>query len=146
MSVSSNLRDLYIDEFVTQRILISLLSNAFRHAGDDPRLVIKGRLDGKGRPYISIRDFGPGLSDDDLERVFEPFYQKDNSLSRESSGAGLGLTLCRHLARLQDGDVILKSRLGAGTSATLVFPTGSYIAPDAYGVADQDAETIAETA
>ncbi|MEM1087377.1 MAG: HAMP domain-containing sensor histidine kinase [Pseudomonadota bacterium] len=127
ISLSSKLGDLFVDEFVTQRILISLLSNAFRHGGSDPRLVIKARLDAQNRPYISIRDFGPGLSEDDLEQVFEPFYQKDNSLSRETSGAGLGLTLCRHLARLQEGDIVLTSRLGAGTNATVILPASSYV-------------------
>lgn len=130
VSVSPRLRDLHVDEFVCQRILISLLSNAFRFGGPDPRLTIKARLDDSGRPYVSIRDYGPGISDTDLERVFEPFYQKDDSLSRDASGAGLGLTLCRHLARLHDGDVVLNSRLGAGTNATLILPQASYVAPD----------------
>ncbi|MEM7491917.1 MAG: HAMP domain-containing sensor histidine kinase [Pseudomonadota bacterium] len=138
VSVSPKLRELYVDEFVTQRILISLLSNAFRHGGNSSRLAIKARLDESGRPYISVRDFGSGLSEDDLKRVFEPFYQKDNSLSRETSGAGLGLTISRHLARLQDGDVILKSRIGAGTNATIILPPTSYINP----VSEEKAGTV----
>lgn len=146
VSVSPKLRELFIDEFVTQRILISLLSNAFRHSGDDPRLAIKAHLDDNGRPYISIRDFGPGLSEDDLKRVFEPFYQKDNSLSRETSGAGLGLTICRHLARLQDGDVVLKSRIGAGTNATVILPATSYLDPDVQEETGIEENAIEKTA
>jgi len=141
VSISPRLRDLHVDEFVCQRIMISLLSNAFRFGGTDARLNIKARLDDNGRPYISIRDFGPGISDKDIERVFEPFYQKDSALNREANGAGLGLTICRHLARLHDGDVVLKSRTGAGTSATLVLPTSSYIVPDAETAVEPSVKT-----
>lgn len=127
VSVSPKLQYLLVDEFVCQRILISLLSNAFRFRETDPRLVIRARLDEAGRPFISIRDFGPGIPQDELDHVFEAFYQTDGGLARDTNGAGLGLTLCRHLARLHDGDVILKSRVGVGTTATLVLPASSYV-------------------
>lgn len=129
VSVSPRLFDLHVDEFVCQRILISLLSNAFRFGSEDGRISIKADLKGN-QPYISIRDFGRGLPEHELEKVFEAFYQTDNSLTRENGGAGLGLTLCRHLARLHEGDVVLKSRIGAGTNATLVLPKSSYIVPE----------------
>jgi len=130
VSVSPKLQYLMVDEFVCQRILISLLSNAFRFREKDPRLVIRARLDDSGRPFISIRDFGPGIAEDELDRVFEAFYQAEESQIHDSNGAGLGLTLCRHLARLHDGDVVLKSRVGVGTTATLVLPASSYVPRD----------------
>ena len=143
VSVSPKLQYLMVDEFVCQRILISLLSNAFRFREKDPRLVIRARLDEAGRPFISIRDFGPGIAEDELDRVFEAFYQSDGGLARDSDGAGLGLTLCRHLARLHDGDVVLKSRVGVGTTATLVLPASSYVPRELDEVTDAKVQEIA---
>ena len=63
---------------------------------------------------MTIRDFGRGLPESELEKVFDPFYQCQESRAGEFSGTGLGLTLSRELARLHGGDVHLASRRGRG--------------------------------
>ena len=85
-------------------------------------MVIRAGINGEGVPFIAVRDFGPGIPENKLERVFEAFYQGDSSLDRQYGGTGLGLTLCRHLARLLSGNVVLKSRVGVGTTAILTLP------------------------
>lgn len=125
--VSGNVGLLRVDESICQRIIMNLLTNAMRFGGSDPRIVIRAGLNSEGCPFIAVRDFGNGIPDDELERVFEAFYQRENGLDRGFGGTGLGLTLCRHLARLHDGDVVLKSRLGVGTTAMFVLPKATHI-------------------
>ena len=126
VQVSPKLGSLRVDESVCQRIIMNLLTNALRFRGNDNRVVIRAGLNGEGCPFIAVRDFGPGIPEDELDRVFEAFYQRETGLDRGYGGTGLGLTLCRHLARLHDGDVILKSRPGVGTTAMLVLPAATH--------------------
>ena len=139
VQVSPKLGYLRIDEAVCQRIIMNLLTNALRFRGNDQRVIIRAGLQSDGAPFIAIRDFGAGIPESELERVFEAFYQRDNGLNRGYGGTGLGLTLCRHLARLHDGDVVLKSRVGVGTTAMLILP------PSTHKPASEDviAETVA---
>ncbi|GAB5458206.1 MAG: hypothetical protein Hens3KO_12360 [Henriciella sp.] len=126
IKVSSKLGALVIDESVCQRIIMHLLTNALRFRGSDMRVIIRAGLNSDGCPFIAIRDFGIGIPEDELEKVFEAFYQHESGADRGYGGTGLGLTLCRHLARLQDGDIILKSRVGVGTTAMLVLPKSTH--------------------
>ncbi|MEQ9316215.1 MAG: ATP-binding protein, partial [Henriciella sp.] len=122
VAVSSKLAHMMVDETAIKRVLINLITNAIRFNRDGKKVVIRAGLDTHGAPFIAIRDFGRGIPEDKLERVFEAFYQGDNELDRSHGGTGLGLTLCRHLARLMSGDVVLKSRIGVGTTAVLCLP------------------------
>lgn len=129
VAISSRLSTILVDETATKRILINLISNAIRFNREGEKVIIRAGIDTEGNPFIAVRDFGPGISKNKLERVFEAFYQGDSNLDRQYGGTGLGLTLCRHLARLLSGDVILKSRLGVGTTAVLRLPHNVLLDP-----------------
>jgi signal transduction histidine kinase len=70
---------------------------------------------GNGGLRVTIRDTGPGIPPDYLDRIFEPFIQVDASETRTKSGTGLGLTITRELARLLDGSVSVTSEYGRGS-------------------------------
>lgn len=74
---------------------------------------------------ITIDDAGPGLPENELERVFEPFYRLESSRSRETGGVGLGLAIVRQIARGHGGDVVLENRSGGGLRAILSLPLGN---------------------
>lgn len=74
---------------------------------------------------VSIRDHGPGLPDDELERVFEPFYRTESSRNRETGGTGLGLAIARNLLRVQGGDVVLSNAVDGGLIAHVSLPKAS---------------------
>jgi len=76
-------------------------------------------LDG-GR--VTARDHGPGLPDDELERVFEPFYRTEASRNRDTGGTGLGLAIARNLLRAQGGEVTLANAPDGGLVATVTLP------------------------
>jgi signal transduction histidine kinase len=71
---------------------------------------------------IRIRDHGPGVPEDQLEAVFEPFARVEASRSRETGGTGLGLSIARDIARTHGGDVRLRNHEQGGLEATLTLP------------------------
>jgi signal transduction histidine kinase len=75
-----------------------------------------------GTLEVSIADTGCGIAAENIEFVFEPFWQAEQTATRKTSGTGLGLSVTRKLARLLGGDVTVASRVGAGTTFLLVLP------------------------
>ena len=107
-----------------KRALSNLVGNALAHAGAC-RLLLLPPEEGSAR--IMIEDDGPGIPDDELERVFQPFHRLDPARSREgtdrsSGGVGLGLPIARNILRAHGGDVVLKNRSPHGLIATVTLP------------------------
>ncbi len=71
---------------------------------------------------LHVRDRGPGIADDQLERVFEPFHRLEGSRNRATGGTGLGLGIARNIARGFGGDVVLRNRSEGGLEATMTLP------------------------
>jgi signal transduction histidine kinase len=109
-----------------QQILASLVSNAVKYTGEGGTITLAAAgEDGAGTVRIEVRDTGVGIGKEEMERVFEPFFQADSGTTRQYSGVGLGLTIARDLARRMDGEVTIASEEGKGTSAMVVLPAGS---------------------
>ena len=106
------------DPAALRRALGNLIANAVKYGGI-ARVKAFAR---DGRAVILIEDDGPGLPDDELEAVFEPFQRAERSRSRETGGAGLGLTVARQAARAHGGDVTLSNRSEGGLVASLHLP------------------------
>jgi signal transduction histidine kinase len=71
---------------------------------------------------VRIADTGVGIAAENIEDVFEPFWQAEQTATRKTGGTGLGLSVTRKLARLLGGDVTVASRVGAGTTFLLTVP------------------------
>ena len=71
---------------------------------------------------IRVSDEGPGIPDESLERVFEPFYRLESSRSRDTGGSGLGLAIARDIAQAHGGTLTLRNRPGGGLTAELRLP------------------------
>ena len=71
---------------------------------------------------LAVSDTGPGISPEGLGVIFERFRQLDRFITRDHGGTGLGLTLARELAYLLEGDLVVESRLGEGSTFTLFIP------------------------
>ncbi|MGB9428858.1 MAG: ATP-binding protein, partial [Gammaproteobacteria bacterium] len=104
-----------------RRCLENLVSNAVRYGGRADLIV----EDGDQAVTIRVRDKGPGIPEDQLERVFEPYYRLDSSRSRENGGNGLGLGIARNIAVLHGGSLTLRNPPGGGLEAVLVLPRKS---------------------
>jgi len=104
-----------------RQIVDNLLSNVRSHtpAGSPARVVV-GRED--GRAVIEVSDTGPGLTPEELDRIFERFYRADGSRSRASGGVGLGLSIVAAVARAHGGSVGARSDAGRGATFRIELP------------------------
>ena len=110
------------DEFRIEQILVNLLTNALRY-GEKKPIEICCEI-GSGLHHnsvqIDVTDHGKGISEADLRRIFEPF---ERAVDKDApAGMGLGLYIARQLAESHGGSIGLQSRLGAGTTFSLVLP------------------------
>jgi len=110
------------DERKLRQVLLNLLSNAVKFTPRGGRVEVSTYTDLAGARVIAVKDTGLGISDADIERVFEPFVQADGNLDRASSGTGLGLPLSRKLVELHGGTLHLESTPGQGTTAIVMLP------------------------
>ena len=101
-----------------RRCLANLVDNAITYGR---RAEIHVAEDSAGLT-IRVRDHGPGIPEDEIEKVFEPFYRLETSRSRETGGTGLGLSIARRIAQGQGGDVHLRNHEDGGLEAILTFP------------------------
>jgi signal transduction histidine kinase len=104
-----------------QQILMRLMSNASKFSKDGGKVTIGAERHGD-TVRIWVRDAGDGISQQQLDKVFEPFFQADHSTTRRVSGIGLGLTIARDLARRMEGEITLSSEPGHGTTASVLLP------------------------
>jgi CheY-like chemotaxis protein/anti-sigma regulatory factor (Ser/Thr protein kinase) len=108
---------LVADEGKIRQALINLIGNAIKFTSRG-QIALRVTLEQRGtnRLWLSARveDTGPGISDEDQRRLFEPFCQAKDALNT-TEGTGLGLAITRRYARLMGGDVTVSSRLGQGS-------------------------------
>jgi signal transduction histidine kinase len=106
-----------IDVLGMRRLLANLVENAVKY-GDRARIRMRVEEDAA---IAEIEDDGPGIPEDELERAFEPFYRASNAATSGKTGTGLGLAVCRSIARAHGGDVVLV-RSAEGFAAQLRLP------------------------
>ena len=102
------------------RIVGNLLSNAVKFT-EEGSIRVDAGVEGD-RLRVVVEDTGPGIAEEDLERVFDAFWQVDQSSTRRSGGTGLGLSIARRMARQLGGDVLVDSAPGRGSRFTLDVP------------------------
>jgi signal transduction histidine kinase len=108
------------DPVKVRQMIVNLLSNAVKFT-DRGRIILSGEQRGD-QLVISVQDTGIGISEEHFERVFEPFWQVEQTVTRRAGGTGLGLTVTRRLALLLGGDVSLTSSPGKGATFTICLP------------------------
>ncbi len=101
-----------------RRCLTNLVDNAVAYGG---YARVRGESGG-GRAVVLVRDGGPGIPEEHLERVFDPFVRVEGSRSRETGGTGLGLTIARNAAANMGGTIALRNHPEDGLEVRLVFP------------------------
>lgn len=112
------------DRHRLRQLLLNLTDNAIKYNHPNGRVTMTLRKMGTCAEII-ISNSGPGIAQKDLEKIFEPFYRGDSSHSNAIEGCGLGLSICRWIARSHDGEIEIKSEPNALTSVHVRFPVNS---------------------
>lgn len=110
-----------VDEDKLERIILNLLSNAIKFTDPGGTIFINISED-DNNTIVSIKDTGIGIDDSMKKSIFERFVQIDKSISRNSEGTGIGLSLVKSLMVLHGGDITLDSEVGKGSEFKLYFP------------------------
>ena len=105
-----------------EQVLANLVDNAIKYGRAEGTVAVGGRSDDEAKIEIFVRDDGPGIPTEALERVFERFYRVDKARSREQGGTGLGLSIVKHIVQNHGGKVWVKSDLGKGATFFFTLP------------------------
>jgi signal transduction histidine kinase len=111
----------FADREKVQQIIVNLLANGMKFTPPGGAVDLEWKVDGETL-LVRIRDTGPGIPEDQLEQIFEPFVQLRPPDSPPTGGTGLGLPISRDLARAMGGDVHVTSTLGIGSVFSLSLP------------------------
>ena len=103
------------------RALGNVLRNAIRYATDAGPITLTARVENE-LVLISVADCGPGVPPESLSKLFDPFYRVDSSRTRQTGGAGLGLTIVRSCMEACGGQVTALNCAGGGLEVSLYLP------------------------
>jgi signal transduction histidine kinase len=119
--VEKELSPITADSRRIQRVLYNLIQNAIRHTPADGSINVRA-MDIGGAVEVQVADTGEGIPDEDLSRVFERSYRSERSRSRQSGGAGLGLSIAKGIVEAHGGRIWVNSELGQGSVFSFTLP------------------------
>jgi len=113
----------YLDADCFAQVIINLVDNALKFSRNAAvkEIEVSSKLNGDGSVVFAVRDFGPGVAKDQMEKIFALFYRSENELTRETVGTGIGLAIVQQLTRAMDGRVDLVNR-DPGAELRVSFP------------------------
>lgn len=109
------------DKMLSIEIFKNLIENAFKFNDKAEKKVVVSAVSQGKFVAISVKDNGVGIPAEEKEKVFQKFYQIENSFTGQVPGAGLGLALCKKAVEAMGGDIHLESELGRGTTVVVQF-------------------------
>jgi signal transduction histidine kinase/ligand-binding sensor domain-containing protein/DNA-binding NarL/FixJ family response regulator len=130
-------RTVFYDADKVEKILINLVSNAFKFTPPNGTIVVDGQFefkaDGHAPQYVvfNVSDTGVGIAAEKLDRIFDRFYRVNDTAEVDAIGTGLGLALTKELVDLYHGQVTVESQEGVGSTFTVRLPVANELFPDA---------------
>jgi two-component system cell cycle sensor histidine kinase PleC len=113
---------LWADERACRQICLNLLSNAIKFTPQGGEVWLKVGWTAAGGQYMSVKDNGPGIPEDEIPIVLASFGQGTNAIKSAEQGTGLGLPIAKNLIDMHNGTFTLKSKLRFGTEVIVTFP------------------------
>lgn len=119
--IDENVVSITADEMKLRQVLINLLSNAFKYTPDAGIVRLQVMRERRGICF-SVSDTGPGIRQEDIPRLFQPFQQLESTLATKPPGTGLGLSLCKKIVELHGGRIWVETEVGKGSTFSFVIP------------------------
>ncbi|WP_298964906.1 HAMP domain-containing sensor histidine kinase [uncultured Methylobacterium sp.] len=120
--VDPSLPRLWADERAVRQIVLNILSNAIKFTPPGGEIVVKVGWTSSGGQYVSVRDTGPGIPEDEIPTVMSSFGRGSLAIKTAEQGSGLGLPIVKGLVDLHNGSFQLKSKPREGTEVIVTFP------------------------
>ncbi len=127
-TVADNLPDVEADKEMVRVVVTNLLSNGIKYTPEGGKVYLTAELiegDGSGGVnmiVVTVSDDGPGIPEDEQDKIFEKFYRARGASEQKVVGNGLGLAIAREIATLHGGDIKLESRVGEGSKFSFLLP------------------------
>ncbi len=121
LDVPATLPNIEVDPGRMTQVLTNILDNALRHTPEGGRIILAAQ-EVDDMVELSVQDSGPGLSIEDIDRIFERFYRADASRQREDGGSGLGLAIARSIVQAHGGQLWAESETGSGLKVRIRLP------------------------
>lgn len=118
-----NMPNVWADEKAIRQITLNLLSNAVKFTPQSGEIVVKVGWTAGGGQYLSIKDNGPGIAEEEIPIVLSAFGQGSIAIKSAEQGTGLGLPIVQAILAKHNGQFILKSKLREGTEAIAILPS-----------------------
>ena len=113
------------DPDAMNQVFGNLIENSLKYAESGKRIQV-GARELETEVQFTVRDFGPGIASEHLDRIFERFYRVDKARSRDSGVTGLGLAIVKHIVQAHGGRVWAESELGSGAAFHFTLPLAAY--------------------
>ena len=118
--INNQLSTIYGDETLIIMSISNLIKNAMNVSEKNTKIMVN-TFSMNDKKYIQVVDQGPGISEENIKKITEPFYRVDKVRSRKNGGAGLGLSICKSIMDMHGGKLLIESELGKGSIFTLEF-------------------------
>jgi hypothetical protein len=128
------------DKDLVKQVIVNLVGNAIKFTPEGGRVSLVARPEGAMVKLI-VQDSGVGIPKEQMEKIFDRFYQVDGSAAREYGGAGLGLTICKSIMEWHGGSIDVESEKGRGSKFITLFPQKSLESRALANVGDEEDRT-----
>jgi signal transduction histidine kinase len=122
VQLPASLPKIHADKLKMKQVFINLLSNAVKFSRPGGAVVVSVTLQAEERCWIAVRDRGIGIPPEDMDKVTRPFMRGTRSATTQHDGTGLGLAIAKAIVELHDGQLVIDSELGVGTTVTVRLP------------------------
>jgi signal transduction histidine kinase/CheY-like chemotaxis protein len=127
VTIPDDLPRVYCDRTRIRQVILNLVSNAARYTEEGGITVCATQKDRFVK--VSVTDTGPGISPENVERIFDPFFQVGDNLWHDQEGSGLGLSISKQFVERHDGQIWLESELGVGSTFSFELPISPRLSP-----------------
>jgi ABC-type polar amino acid transport system ATPase subunit/two-component sensor histidine kinase len=121
VKIDKSIETMKNDETKLKQVLLNMISNSSKFTKEGT-VSLEISAESKNRVKFELSDTGIGMTEDQLENVFEEFTQAETSTSKDYGGTGLGLPICKKITELMGGKIEVKSKIGEGTTFSIIVP------------------------